>query len=72
VGPKPLEFSFIACSGARTAQIYLSREETGEGRSNKPPESQASRLEGFDPDMVTLAIGGNDAGFVKLLDKVSF
>lgn len=43
-------FNFIACSGSKTAQIY-------QGRS-----SQAGELAGKNPELVTLSIGGNDAG----------
>lgn len=66
-GPKPMQFSFIACSGARTTNIYTD----SPNANNKPTKSQAGQLQGVNPDLVTLQIGGNDVGFVTLLDRVS-
>ncbi|KAJ4293386.1 hypothetical protein N0V90_008669 [Kalmusia sp. IMI 367209] len=62
-GPKPIDFSFIACSGSRTWHIFEDRP------SGKVKQSQASQLKDKNPDMVTLSIGGNDIGFATLLDR---
>lgn len=39
-----------------------------EGSEGKSKISQSKQLD--DPDMVTMSIGGNDVGFVDLLDGV--
>ncbi|CAI6339618.1 unnamed protein product [Periconia digitata] len=62
-GPKPVDFSFIACSGSRTRHIYE------DSPGSKREKSQASQLKDKNPDLVTLSIGGNDIGFVELLDR---
>jgi lysophospholipase L1-like esterase len=54
-----LEKSFFACSGATTADV-LKREFEGE-----PPQIERPRLRGA--DLVTISIGGNDAGFTKVV-----
>lgn len=66
-GPKPMQFSFIACSGSKTNNIYNDNPDA----KNKPTTSQAGQLQGLNPDLVTLQIGGNDVGFVEILDRVS-
>lgn len=65
-GPKPIKFDFIACSGSRTWNIF--KDQPNGKEKNKV--SQASQLQDKHPDMVTLSIGGNDVGFVDLLDRV--
>ncbi|RMZ73071.1 esterase [Pyrenophora seminiperda CCB06] len=64
LGPKPIEFNFIACSGSKLRQIYEDREKDRPGKSKV---AQAKQLN--NPDMVTLSIGGNDVGFVDLMDR---
>jgi hypothetical protein len=59
-----MDFSFIACSGSRTWHIYQDNPDW------KVPDGQAKQLADKNPEMVTLSIGGNDVGFVKLLDRV--
>ncbi|KAJ5976550.1 hypothetical protein N7481_010257 [Penicillium waksmanii] len=73
-GPKPIDFNFIACSGARSKHIYEdpgARSSSGGGGKEKSKRSQANQLadskKGF--DMITLSIGGNDANFVDVLDR---
>lgn len=70
-GPKPITFDFIACSGSKLKNIY--QESTGGGNApgDKPKISQAGALKDKNPDLVTMSIGGNDVGFVDLLDRVS-
>jgi lysophospholipase L1-like esterase len=63
-GPKPVDSQFIACSGARMQNLYVAT-----GSTNQPQIPQAPRLKEIQPDMVTLSIGGNDAGFITVLDK---
>ncbi|KAJ8605715.1 hypothetical protein MRB53_041356 [Persea americana] len=67
-GPNPREFAFIACSGSRTRNIYQNAGDAATETSNKPDLAQANQLNGLDPQLVTLSIGGNDVGFVNLLD----
>lgn len=65
-GPKPIQFNFIACSGSRFKQIYADDPNPPPG---KPGDSQAKQLQN-NPDMVSMSIGGNDADFVKIMDRV--
>jgi hypothetical protein len=64
-GPKPMHFDFIACSGSNLKQIYEDNPNAPEGKSKI---AQAKQLKD-NPEMVTLSIGGNDVGFVELLDR---
>jgi len=70
-GPKPISFDFIACSGSKLKNIYQDRTGGGDGPEAKPKISQAGALKDTDPDLVTMSIGGNDVGFVELMDRVS-
>lgn len=73
-GPKPIDFKFIACSGAKTKHIYQdsgasSSSSGGNGKSKRSQANQLADLK-LDFDMITLSIGGNDADFVSVLDRV--
>jgi hypothetical protein len=65
---------FIACSGARIWYVNDGGPGTtsggGGGGDGQPKESQASQLEGTNPELVTLSIGGNNMGSSDLLDRV--
>ncbi|KAJ5632489.1 hypothetical protein N7490_008828 [Penicillium lividum] len=71
-GPKPIDFKFIACSGARAKQIYQDSGASSSscGGNGKPKRSQANQLADLNLnfDMITLSIGGNDADFVSVMD----
>lgn len=56
----PGELHFVACSGARTWHMYEAQHAT------QPPQFDRAEL-GTDVELVTLSIGGNDAGFAKIL-----
>lgn len=76
-GSKPVDFNFIACSGARTKHIYAdpgAGSSSSGGGKDKSKRSQANQLADSkkDFDMITLSIGGNDANFVDVLDRVRF
>ena len=70
-GPKPISFDFIACSGSKLRNIYEDTPNRGDGPEAKPKISQAGALKDTSPDLVTMSIGGNDVGFVDLMDRVS-
>jgi hypothetical protein len=70
-GPKPINFDFIACSGSKLKNIYEDSPNGGNGPDAKPKISQAGALKDTNPDLVTMSIGGNDVGFVDLMDRVS-
>lgn len=59
------DFEFIACSGSKLKQVY---QDPGGDGTRKPQTSQANQLSGKE-DLVTLSMGGNDVGFVNLLDR---
>jgi len=65
LGPKPIGFDFIACSGSKLQSIYQDWPEAPEGKSKL---SQSKQLD--NPDMVTMSIDGNDVRFVEVLDRV--
>ncbi|KAL4861685.1 SGNH hydrolase-type esterase domain-containing protein [Aspergillus spectabilis] len=68
-GPKPLDFSFIACSGAKTKHVRSTAQDTSSGGGGKSKTPQADQLQDINPDWVTLSIGGNDVKFVDVLDR---
>jgi hypothetical protein len=70
-GPKPIKFDFIACSGSKIKNIWQDSTGGGDGPAAKPKIAQAKALKDTNPDLVTMSIGGNDVGFVDLLDRVS-
>lgn len=51
------KFDFIACSGSKLKQVY---QDNSSGNDKKPEKSQANQLEGKNPDMTTMSMGGND------------
>lgn len=69
-GPKPISFDFIACSGSKLKNIYEDSPNGGNRPEDKPKISQAGALKDKNPDLVTMSIGGNDVGFVDLMDRV--
>ncbi|KAL4941314.1 SGNH hydrolase-type esterase domain-containing protein, partial [Aspergillus oleicola] len=68
-GPKPLDFSFIACSGAKTKHVRSMAQDESSGGGGKSKTPQAEQLDDIGPDWVTLSIGGNDVKFVDVLDR---
>jgi lysophospholipase L1-like esterase len=59
--PAPQRFEFVACSGAKTAQI------TGANTKNNEP-AQVSALSDA-TTVVTITIGGNDIGFPHVIEQ---
>jgi len=57
---------FIACSGARTADVVARAQYPQSREDVVGGERQLARLEGAEPDMVLISIGGNDAGFAEI------
>lgn len=57
----PGQLHFVACSGARTWHMY-------ESQNGQPPQFEMARL-GTDVELVTVSIGGNDAGFSDILKE---
>jgi lysophospholipase L1-like esterase len=55
-------FDFFACSGAETSNISAS----GEGQNGEPPQLAAVNGVNASRDLVTISVGGNDAGFVPI------
>jgi hypothetical protein len=73
-GPKPIDFEFLACSGSKTMHIWEDRGASSSSSGEvKPKRAQANQLKDLNLDfnMITLSIGGNDAAFVTVLDRVS-
>jgi hypothetical protein len=65
-GPKAIHFDFIACSGSKLKQIY---EDSLNVQKGKPKDAHYKQLKD-NPEMVTMSTGGNDVGFMNLLDRV--
>jgi lysophospholipase L1-like esterase len=63
------KFEFNACTGALSKHVYRESQKEEHGPNSAYP--QTDRIVGLDPQLVTLSIGGNDVGFVELLDQVS-
>lgn len=57
---------FIACSGAKTADVTAHAQYPLSKEGVVGDEPQLALLEGADPDMVLISIGGNDAGFAEI------
>lgn len=57
MGSTKRQFSFTACSGSKTSQIY---------QDSTFHKSQAGQLAGKNPNLVTLSIGGNDVGTISV------
>jgi lysophospholipase L1-like esterase len=56
----------LACSGALVNDVLYGRAHDREPERNL---SQIGRIDGLDPDIVTISIGGNDVGFSDVLKK---
>ena len=65
-------FTFVACSGAITADIFQPNHEGNIDINSGQPE--APQLDALSPDtrVVTLTIGGNDVGFADVLKECVF
>lgn len=63
----PVDFSFIACSGSKTTNVFEAPRGSSSG-GGKDKDSQANLLKDKFLDVVMLMIGGNDVGFAELLD----
>ncbi len=60
---RPATFQDVSCSGATTANLSRSQRVSLGGRN--PPQLDAVRA---DTDLVTLGIGGNDIGFIEIVN----
>ncbi|HWL36625.1 MAG TPA: PxKF domain-containing protein [Frankiaceae bacterium] len=61
----PGQLQFVACSGARTWHMYDAQHG---GDNPQPPQFDMAEL-GTDVELVTVSIGGNDAGFSDILKE---
>ncbi len=63
-------WSFVACSGARTFNVKPAAE-GGEGQWDEPAQLDSGLVDA-ETDLVSITIGGNDAGYGAVIDKCSF
>ncbi|KAF7562544.1 hypothetical protein G7046_g1583 [Stylonectria norvegica] len=61
------DFTFISCAGAKTHHIWEVAQGSAIGDGGMADKPQVDVLEGLNPNVISLSIGGNDAGFAETL-----